>query len=166
MLFKKKCSVCKRNKRINGDVLLSDFAKNKRKKDGFCSCCKLCTKLKRANIVPRESCKVTQLDIYNLEVAVCDLYGIKHERLHDVTRKHVITNARFMCWKSLREHYDMRYTEIARNYKVGKFNGSDHTTIIYGVRTIQNLIETEDKTRTIYNRLQQFFRKPIILEYE
>jgi len=64
-------------------------------------------------------------------------------------RRFDVVLARHLCYKVYRES----------NYKVSlkdiglAFNGYDHTSVIHGIRTITDRIETDDHVRGLYERV-------------
>ena len=69
--------------------------------------------------------------------SICHFYRIKNTQLKGAKRDARLVRARQVCMFVLKKHVGLTYKEI------GNFlGGRDHTTIIYGVEKIENLISS------------------------
>jgi len=83
---------------------------------------------------------------------VCDHFGMTLEKIKDRCRERPIVQARFFCFLFLR-----KYTKLSLK-NVGSFFGVDHTSVIHGVGTIQDMIDTEDATRRHYEQIDELVK--------
>ncbi len=93
----------------------------------------------------------------NVMKMICDAMNINSMDMFDKSRVRPLAEARylFMYWLKQNTTYTKR--------KIGnmcKYGGLDHTTVIHGIRTIRNLIETDSRLRAIWVTL------PVITSHE
>lgn len=70
---------------------------------------------------------------------VAAFYGIAISTLSTITRDCRVVRARYVCWLMIR-----RFSKAGLK-RMGKLFGKDHTTVIHGLRTIQNDMETDSR---------------------
>lgn len=70
---------------------------------------------------------------------VCNALQVDYDSLKGKNRNNENTEARFIIFKLLREHTVLSFKAIG-----GLFN-RDHSTVIYGVETFKNLVDTKNK---------------------
>lgn len=69
--------------------------------------------------------------------AVVRYYGVKVSDLHSKKRNRSVAFPRQICMYLSRRHTRYSLEEVG-----GYFGGRDHTTVLHGVRTVKNLVET------------------------
>ena len=90
----------------------------------------------------------------NIEELVCQEYGITRDYLKAVGRQRTRVEPRYMVWKLLHEN-KVSLKEIGRSYKVSyKKPVTDHTTVISGIKRLNDLLSYEDVTISIYNNVK------------
>lgn len=72
-----------------------------------------------------------------LEQKLCSVYGIKHSHLTKGGRHREVVDARRILFWSLRVLFGLSLSTIGRRY------GKDHATVLHGLRTFDNLINTD-----------------------
>lgn len=101
-------------------------------------------------VSPNSPSRITPENIINV---VCDHYSISIEDIKSSKRNKELVHPRQMIMYLCRSMTNATYKEIA-----SILGGRDHTTIIYGERSISDLIEKDDSTRrtieTIINKLK------------
>lgn len=68
-----------------------------------------------------------------------------------VTRERPFVMCRQICYLLMKKHTNVSLKEIGE-----RFN-QDHTTVIHGLRTINNLIETDPDIRSTVTRIEQLY---------
>ena len=98
----------------------------------------------------------------NLEVNILKLHSaikiITKLDLKDLRKKHrhtkrEITYIQYICFLIRREKMNESLNTIARYYL------KDHTTILYGIKKIKNLIEVDKEVNYIYNMIVNVYNK-------
>lgn len=113
----------------------------------------------------RESNSDSQLS--QIIIKLCaDEYGILVEQLIATSRVQVQCEARQVSMKFIRDNTTMTLKQIGELYlsrvKGGKATyGKDHTTIIHGIRSIENLLEYNKVVIEKCNRIQTDLNKII-----
>ncbi len=90
------------------------------------------------------------LSIDRVQKLVCDYYGIDQTRLHEKTKKREIVQVRQLAMYLCRE---LDYTHKAIGLQ---FGGRDHSTVVHAIKSVNNLIETDQNYR---NRIDDIRRK-------
>jgi chromosomal replication initiation ATPase DnaA len=72
-----------------------------------------------------------------LEQKLCSVYGIKHSHLTKGGRHREVVDARRILFWSLRQLFGLSLSTIGRRYN------KDHATILYGLKTFDNLVNTD-----------------------
>lgn len=80
-------------------------------------------------------------NIDRVERAVCYVYKLTPESLHEKTRKREIKNARQMVQYILRTYYNIQLIRISAFYN------QDHSTVINSCNQVKNYLDTEEETR-------------------
>jgi chromosomal replication initiator protein len=102
---------------------------------------------------PVEAKRTSIEDIVN---AVVRYYGVKVSDLHSKRRNRSIAFPRQVCMYIARHATRYSLEEIG-----GYFGGRDHTTVLHGVRTVQNQLETDpDVARQVRTIRQQLDLSP------
>ncbi len=101
-------------------------------------------------VSPNSPSRITPENIINV---VCDHYGISIEDIKSSKRNKELVHPRQMIMYLCRSMTNATYKEIA-----SILGGRDHTTIIYGERSITDLLEKDESTKrtieTIINKLK------------
>ena len=63
-------------------------------------------------------------------------------------RHRTLCTARQLCWKAIRENMQINQVDIAMH-----FGGYDHSTIVYGIKRINDYIYTEPELAQTYQRI-------------
>lgn len=98
-----------------------------------------------------------QGDIGNIVSIVSDTLGVSLADMIMKNRKPAISEARQLCWLLLQSKCPMSLNAIGKY-----FGGRDHTTILYGIQHIQNLLDAGDEIVTSkYKKIQSALKKKI-----
>jgi len=93
---------------------------------------------------------------HKIESAVGSIYGLTIEQINSVTRKRNICDARHLVWKLIEDVHRLGRRDIGRMYKVSyTVPHANHSTIFHGISAIEDLIETDEKTRIKYNLVKE-----------
>lgn len=71
----------------------------------------------------------------------CDCYDVEERDFRSRCREQTIAEARFMAMYVLYDSVHMKISEIAR------LLGREHCTVIYGIRKMRGLLETDETAR-------------------
>ncbi len=96
----------------------------------------------------------TTLSIDRVQKLVCEYFGIDQHRLHEKTKKREIVQVRQLAMYLCRE---LDYTHKAIGLQ---FGGRDHSTVVHAIKSVNNLIETDNNYR---NRFTDIRRKVHLL---
>lgn len=96
----------------------------------------------------------TTLSIDRVQKLVCEYFGIDQHRLHEKTKKREIVQVRQLAMYLCRE---LDYTHKAIGLQ---FGGRDHSTVVHAIKSVNNLIETDNNYR---NRVADIRRKVHLL---
>ncbi len=96
----------------------------------------------------------TTLSIDRVQKLVCEYFGIDQHRLHEKTKKREIVQVRQLAMYLCRE---LDYTHKAIGLQ---FGGRDHSTVVHAIKSVNNLIETDNNYR---NRFADIRRKVHLL---
>jgi chromosomal replication initiator protein len=80
---------------------------------------------------------------------VCDWFGKTRKELQSKQRYRSVLEPRQICMMLLRQNTYLTHKQIAL-----MFGGRDHTTCIHSVRTIKNLMETDERLRQTIQALE------------
>lgn len=78
---------------------------------------------------------------------ICNLLGVTYDMLKDKSREHFLTTRRMVAFRFIRDNYELTLKEI------GSLFNRDHTTVIHGLNTFDDLYETNKKFRELANKL-------------
>ena len=114
-------------------------------------------------------CKTKEVNSDNelarIIVKLCaEEYGIPIETLIATTRHRLQCEARQVSMKLVRENTTLSLKEIGELYMAKRIGyapalGKDHTTIIHGIKTIDNLLSYDKLVIEKYNRILADFNK-------
>ena len=97
---------------------------------------------------------------------VAGWYNITPEEIYSKSRKSLLVVARQIAMKIMKEVLEMPLTEIGRVF------GKDHTTVIHGIKTINNAFDTNHKPiincySWVFNKVMQEFdiKKTTLIAY-
>ncbi len=96
----------------------------------------------------------TTLSIDRVQKLVCEYFGVDQHRLHEKTKKREIVQVRQLAMYLCRE---LDYTHKAIGLQ---FGGRDHSTVVHAIKSVNNLIETDNNYR---NRVADVRRKVHLL---
>lgn len=104
--------------------------------------------------------KVRVYEGHEIVGIVCADYALTPNRVKAKTRRREVVEARYMCYKFLKERTSLSLTAIG-----DLMGGFDHATVLHGLTTIENLIETNKSIHDTYQRiLRRFAQQPAHLE--
>lgn len=90
----------------------------------------------------------------HIERIICAEFRISPEDLHKRSRRRDYVLTRACIWYLLKKQYLVTLRALGNIY--GKY---DHTTVIHGIQTIENLIATNERyARVIYDLTQKSFK--------
>ena len=104
-------------------------------------------------------------ELSTIIVKLCaEEYGIPIETLIATTRQRLQCEARQVSMKLVRDNTTLSLKEIGELYMAKQKNkppafGKDHTTIIHGIKTIDNLLSYDRLVIEKYNRILADFNK-------
>jgi len=90
---------------------------------------------------------------------VSNYTGITIDEIESKSRKRELVMARFFCFKLIHKHSNLTLTVIGR--KVGR---RDHSTVIYGIRSIEDIIETDPKIKKQFNELETLVHIKLLIK--
>tara|TARA_R110002020_G_scaffold465623_1_gene687143 strand:+ start:42 stop:626 length:585 start_codon:yes stop_codon:yes gene_type:complete len=79
-----------------------------------------------------------RLNLYNIVVAVCNYYSLTEEQFFSRRRKRIIAQARQVAMYLMRHHGNIRTFTGIRDYFEFNESISNHATVLYAVKTIEN----------------------------
>lgn len=86
--------------------------------------------------------------------ACCQVMRTQPWQLNGATRKRHVIMARFMAYKLIKQHHKYTLKQLA-----AVFGMPDHSTVINGLKTINNLLQTDKETYAKYIRVVEKLRK-------
>ncbi len=90
----------------------------------------------------------------NMLKIASECIGIPLEAINSTCRKNELVIARYMYYYFSRETFNNAFSFSAIGSELYNSN-NDHTTVIHGIKTIKNLIETKDKKYYPYISLME-----------
>ena len=87
--------------------------------------------------------------------AVAAHHGLSHEDLMAATNCRDIVQPRYICMFLMRMYTHLTYTGIADVLQGNRYKPQDHSTIIHGIRTIQNLLDTDEAFNITLMRIKE-----------
>lgn len=93
--------------------------------------------------------KTNKTDANKIISVVADYYSVSIEQIKGKGRKAQITLARHIAIYLIRELLDLPYVEIGT-----LFSGRDHSTIIYSIENISNLLKTDKELEAVITKLK------------
>lgn len=158
-MTKKVCVQCGELKTANNNKLLSEFVKDRRNSSGFSNRCKSCDKKYIPKRITAKNEQIKPIEHYLVELAVTSTYGITTQELKRLCRGIRYTEPRHLIWKILSEIFNLKICEISGMYQVTTTNSkANHATIIYGIKSINNLIDTEELTKARYTAALEYLQ--------
>jgi chromosomal replication initiator protein len=85
----------------------------------------------------------------HIEKLVCEYYDIKVSAIKVPRRQRKLAFTRQVIMWLVRKYTKMTLSEIG-----ARFNGKDHTTVIYAIRQIDNLIYSDERVRSQVRHLE------------
>ncbi len=91
----------------------------------------------------------TVQDIINAVSGILNIHEDNLKILRNRTPEFVL--ARQMCWYLIKEYkIKMKLKDMAKD-----FGGFDHTTVLHGIRAVQDLIDTDENVRMQYRIIKK-----------
>lgn len=91
-----------------------------------------------------------EISIDNIKKLVADHFKVPVEKLQGVTRKRSIVLAR-----QLSMYLAKNYTTVSLKGIGSNFGGKDHSTVIYSIRAVQDLMDTDSLFKDTVNQLEK-----------
>lgn len=91
--------------------------------------------------------------IIGIQKAVCNYYNIDLQKLHANTRKREYVLPRQIAMYFCKKLTKLSFREIGEN-----IGNKDHATVIFAIKTIKNLIETNRQFRNQINELEKLIQ--------
>lgn len=85
-----------------------------------------------------------------IEDVVCKHYSISYEKLKSHRRFRELSFARQVCYYLIRKHTTIGLIAIGK-----RMGGRDHATIIFGIKTIKNLMQVDTGVRLEIESLER-----------
>lgn len=85
---------------------------------------------------------------------VCAITKVPEEKLKEKCRKPDVVFARQMIWRLVKE-YKLPISSVSLGQM---FGGKNHSTILFGIKTMTDRIEVEDETRMTYEQIKKSLR--------
>jgi chromosomal replication initiator protein len=98
--------------------------------------------------------ETADVDIENIQKAVCQYFNVKEEDIKGKSRTQNIVKARQIAMYLCKE-----YTELSLKAIGYHFGGRDHSTVIHAIQTISDLIEVDSSVRQDVNALMKIIGK-------
>ena len=83
-----------------------------------------------------------RIDLLNIQEAVLEEFDVRASQLHSASRTRSVVVPRQICMYLAREHTELSLSEIG-----SFFAGRDHSTVLYGIDRINDLMEREPRIR-------------------
>lgn len=93
-----------------------------------------------------------KLNSNDIEEKVSVFFGINPERLKERNNYHWVSYPRQVVWYLIRELLD---NEEYTYKKIGSLYNKNHATVLYGVKSIKNLLDVDKSTREIIAALKK-----------
>ncbi len=90
------------------------------------------------------------VSVHNIAKLVAEHFDVPLEKLNSKTRKRDIVIARQLSMFLAKNYTESSLKTIGHN-----FGGKDHSTVIYSIKTIQNLMDTDDVFRDTVEELEK-----------
>lgn len=94
---------------------------------------------------------VAGTDIQKIFSVIANYFRLSIDDLLSTKRNKEIVYARQICWYIMKKCFDLNYQKIG-----DIFNGKDHTTVMYGYRTIEEMLNYDENTK---NNVENIIRK-------
>ena len=99
-------------------------------------------------------------EIGNKIIEICaNEWGIEPSQLIQSTRKRTLVEPRQVSMQLIKKHTLLTLSEIGKFYMTVKKNkviyGKDHTTIIHGIKAVDNLLEYDKRFSEKYKRITE-----------
>lgn len=91
-----------------------------------------------------------EITVENIKVLVADFLSVPVEKLHSKTRKRDIVIAR-----QLSMYLAKNFTNSSLKVIGNQFGGRDHSTVIYSVRAVQDLMDTDSNFKSTVSELEK-----------
>lgn len=101
----------------------------------------------------RISTEAMNINIDNIIRAVSICTGISYDDMKSTKRKREIVEARQMAMSVIRKETTVHFHQIAKLFK------RDHSTVIYGINTMSDLIETSAVHRTMLTAIERTYQE-------
>jgi len=88
-----------------------------------------------------------------IQRTVADYYNLEVEKLASATRRRQVVLARQISMFLVKQHTDQSLKSIGR-----MFGGRDHSTVLYSIKTVKDLMETNDEIRKSLGELERKIR--------
>lgn len=88
-----------------------------------------------------------------IQRTVADYYDLEVEKLASATRRRQVVLARQISMFLVKQHTEESLKSIGR-----MFGGRDHSTVLYSIKTVKDLIETNDEIRKSLSELERKIR--------
>ena len=99
------------------------------------------------NFIQRTS---NELNVGHIQNLVADYFDIPVDRMKSKTRKREVVTARQVAMFLCKNHTSEPLKSIGE-----QFGGRDHSTVIYSIRSVQDLIDTDKEFKKIVKELQK-----------
>jgi chromosomal replication initiation ATPase DnaA len=96
----------------------------------------------------------SEIDIKSIITTVCEYYGIEEAALKEKNRNRDLVKARQMCWSFL----DEIGVGCVKAAKI--MGGFDHTTVLHGIKTLNDVKSVTPEIMTEYNTLHAMLFRP------
>jgi chromosomal replication initiator protein len=91
-----------------------------------------------------------EISVDNIKKLVADHFEVPVEKLHGKTRKRTIVIARQLSMYLAKNFTSSSLKTIGSN-----FGGKDHSTVIYSIKAIQDLMDTDSLFKDTVNQLEK-----------
>jgi chromosomal replication initiator protein len=104
-----------------------------------------------AREVLRDLIKETRvsLGVEHIQQIVCEYFGIEEDLVRARTRKREVVQARQVAM-----YFSKQFTKHSLKTIGLKFGGRDHSTVIHGVQSVENQMETDPRFREVVDELR------------
>lgn len=99
---------------------------------------------------------INKLTPQEITKAICEYFNLQYERVFLKSRKREIVTVRHLSMYFIRE-----YTKIPLSSIGFFFKGLDHTTVIHGINTVNDLKDTDMDYRNDFYKISELIRLSI-----
>jgi chromosomal replication initiator protein len=94
----------------------------------------------------------SEISIFFIKRVVCNYFGITIENMLSKTHKRESVYPRYICM-----YFASKYTKLSSTV-IGDHFGKDHATCLHGVKTVNNLMETDKRFKLQIDEIEKILK--------